>query len=290
MTALKLFSGAGLAAVLLVGAQAQAQPRDLPSSAELMEAGPGAPAYVAATDSSAHFPSPASAWLGEGRFVSPWNIRRVAPGMTKPQLYSLLGEPHFYTPLPYVRTWNYIFDFYTGQGDAFVQCQYQVRFDGAARVKAAFWKDASCMRFVADPPPQSQPLPPPPPPAPLAQTAPPPAPMQRQEFVVYFPFDSAEITTAASSVIRSVADYDHGAPGPHAVVVGFTDTSGSARYNLALSKKRARAVADALVADGVAGASLDVSWKGKTDLAVPTADGVREPLNRRSTIVVEPAL
>jgi outer membrane protein OmpA-like peptidoglycan-associated protein len=27
-----------------------------------------------------------------------------------------------------------------------------------------------------------------------------------------------------------------------------------------------------------------VDWKGETQLAVPTADGVKEPLNRRSTI------
>jgi outer membrane protein OmpA-like peptidoglycan-associated protein len=29
---------------------------------------------------------------------------------------------------------------------------------------------------------------------------------------------------------------------------------------------------------------LSVDWKGKSDLAVPTPDGVKEPLNRRATI------
>jgi hypothetical protein len=29
-----------------------------------------------------------------------------------------------------------------------------------------------------------------------------------------------------------------------------------------------------------------VDWKGKTDLAVQTPDGVREPLNRRATITL----
>lgn len=285
MTALKLLSGTALTVMLSVGSHAQPMPRALPSSAELMEAGPGLPAYIAATDPSARFPNPGTAWLREGRFVSPWNIRRVAPGMSKPQLYALLGEPHFYAPLPFVQTWNYIFDFYTGQGDAFVQCQYQIRFDGRGRVRAAFWKDASCMRFVADPPPP----PPPPPPAPMAETVPPPAPPQRREFVVYFPFNQSAITPAAADVLHAVADYDHGVPGAHALVVGFTDTSGSAGFNLALSERRAKAVADSLVADGVSSDSLSVSWKGKTDLAVPTADGVREPLNRRSTIAVEPA-
>ena len=29
---------------------------------------------------------------------------------------------------------------------------------------------------------------------------------------------------------------------------------------------------------------MSVDWKGKTNLAVQTADGVKEPLNRRSTV------
>jgi OOP family OmpA-OmpF porin len=38
------------------------------------------------------------------------------------------------------------------------------------------------------------------------------------------------------------------------------------------------------VGRGVAQSALAVDWKGKADLAVPTPDGVKEPLNRRSTI------
>ncbi|HQT54656.1 MAG TPA: hypothetical protein PKX06_14430, partial [Phenylobacterium sp.] len=40
----------------------------------------------------------------------------------------------------------------------------------------------------------------------------------------------------------------------------------------------------ALVGQGVGAGSLQVDWKGETMLAVPTGDGVKEPLNRRSTI------
>ena len=35
---------------------------------------------------------------------------------------------------------------------------------------------------------------------------------------------------------------------------------------------------------GVAQTMMSVDWKGKMDLAVPTPDGVKEPLNRRATI------
>jgi len=57
-------------------------------------------------------------------------------------------------------------------------------------------------------------------------------------------------------------------------------------YNLRLSERRAKAAADGLVALGVPVAGVDVSWKGKSDLAVPTPDGVKEPLNRRSSIKI----
>ena len=67
-------------------------------------------------------------------------------------------------------------------------------------------------------------------------------------------------------------------------IVGHTDTSGSVKYNLRLSERRAKATADGLVALGVPVGSLDVTWTGKADLAVPTPDGVKEPLNRRATI------
>jgi outer membrane protein OmpA-like peptidoglycan-associated protein len=71
-------------------------------------------------------------------------------------------------------------------------------------------------------------------------------------------------------------------------VVGHTDSSGSNAYNQRLSERRAKATADALVSKGVDKAKLQVDWKGETQLAVPTGDGVKEPLNRRATISVNP--
>jgi outer membrane protein OmpA-like peptidoglycan-associated protein len=46
-------------------------------------------------------------------------------------------------------------------------------------------------------------------------------------------------------------------------------------------------VADALAGLGVSKSVISVDWKGKTDLAVQTPDGVREPLNRRATITLQ---
>jgi outer membrane protein OmpA-like peptidoglycan-associated protein len=107
---------------------------------------------------------------------------------------------------------------------------------------------------------------------------------EAKEFIVYFPFDQFSLTTEAQAVVQQAADYSKMGNATKIVVVGHTDTSGSVKYNLRLSERRAKAVADSLVASGVPQTVLSVSWTGKSDLAVQTGDGVKEPLNRRATI------
>jgi outer membrane protein OmpA-like peptidoglycan-associated protein len=56
---------------------------------------------------------------------------------------------------------------------------------------------------------------------------------------------------------------------------------------MALSLRRANAVKDALIRDGVPSAAITVVGVGKAGLLVQTADGVREPQNRRVEIIIE---
>ncbi len=138
------------------------------------------------------------------------------------------------------------------------------------------------------PPPAPQPQPPAPTPAPEPQPVAPAAPVaEARQFTVYFNFDRYALTPEAKAVVKSAADYAVSNSSHKVKVVGYTDTSGSAAYNIKLSQRRAGATAKALVANGVADADISVSWKGETDLAVPTADGVREPRNRRATIDIQ---
>ena len=124
------------------------------------------------------------------------------------------------------------------------------------------------------------------PPCVSPQGRPPPPAFVAREFIVYFPFDQYILTPEAQAVISEAANYSAAGKATSVVVVGHADTSGSPAYNQRLSERRGKAVADALVSAGVAAQSLSVDWKGESAPAVATGDGVKEPLNRRSTISI----
>jgi opacity protein-like surface antigen len=125
--------------------------------------------------------------------------------------------------------------------------------------------------------------PPPPPPAPMAMPAPPPA--APVVFIVFFDWDKDSITPEGMQIVQQAASaYRSGAP-VQIQVTGYTDRSGSAGYNQRLSERRANNVAKAMAALGVPREQMMVSGHGENDNRVPTADGVREPQNRRVEIV-----
>jgi iron complex outermembrane receptor protein len=128
--------------------------------------------------------------------------------------------------------------------------------------------------------------PPPPLPAPAA-AAPVATPEAARSFQVFFDFDKSDITAAAAKVIQAAADAVKAGHVVQITVTGHTDTVGSASYNQGLSERRAASVKQTLVADGVAGGEITTIGVGKTGLLVPTADGVREPQNRRAEIVLQ---
>jgi outer membrane protein OmpA-like peptidoglycan-associated protein len=112
--------------------------------------------------------------------------------------------------------------------------------------------------------------------------APPPA--APKVFIVFFDWDKDTITPEGQQVVQQAADaYKSGAP-VQIQVTGYTDRSGSPGYNQRLSERRANNVAKALVRLGVPQNQMSVSGRGENDNRVPTADGVREPQNRRVEI------
>lgn len=106
-------------------------------------------------------------------------------------------------------------------------------------------------------------------------------------YLVFFNWDSTELGAGARNVLAAVADEVSSNPPSAINVVGHTDTSGAADYNKKLAFKRANAVRDALIANGVDAALLSVDAQGEEELLVETPDNVREPANRRVNISFE---
>lgn len=108
-----------------------------------------------------------------------------------------------------------------------------------------------------------------------------------EPLVVYFDYDKSVLTDAARTLIAARAEEALEGNVSSVTVSGNTDTSGSASYNQALSARRAAVVRDALVANGVDSSVISVQALGETNPAKPTADGVKEPLNRRTEVVFD---
>jgi hypothetical protein len=119
---------------------------------------------------------------------------------------------------------------------------------------------------------------------PQALTAPPPpqaSVAQAPSYLVFFDWDRSTLTPQAMATIGQAAAAYKATGSARIADVGNTDTSGSSGYNMALSMRRADAVRNALIQNGVPAAAIDATGRGETNLLVPTADGVREPQNRR---------
>jgi len=123
---------------------------------------------------------------------------------------------------------------------------------------------------------------PPPPPAP----APIPAAAPARSYLVFFDWDKATLTDRARQIIKEAADNSTKVQYTRIEVNGYTDTSGTPRYNQGLSIRRAQAVAAELVRDGVPRNAISIQGFGDTHLLVPTGPGVREPQNRRVEIII----
>ena len=103
---------------------------------------------------------------------------------------------------------------------------------------------------------------------------------------MFFDWDKATLTERARAIVKEAADNSTRVQYTRLEVNGYTDTSGTPRYNKGLSERRARTVAAELVRDGVPQNAISIQGLGDTNLLVPTGAGVREPQNRRVEIII----
>jgi OmpA-OmpF porin, OOP family len=123
-----------------------------------------------------------------------------------------------------------------------------------------------------------------------APAAPLPPPPTRQadvkSFMVFFDWDRSNLSQQALSTIKQASDQFKATGNARITATGHADRSGPENYNMALSLRRANTVKDALITLGVPAAAITATGVGEAGLLVQTADGVREPQNRRVEVVV----
>ncbi|MFA5703719.1 MAG: outer membrane protein assembly factor BamE [Advenella sp.] len=77
----------------------------------------------------------------QGTFPVATALSQIRSGMTRDQLYYLIGRPHFAEGFR-VKEWDYLFHFNTpGQGvNNISTCQYKVLFDSNLVARSFYWK------------------------------------------------------------------------------------------------------------------------------------------------------
>jgi len=134
----------------------------------------------------------------------------------------------------------------------------------------------------------------------------PPAPVQRTvvqqsptRYVLQadalFDFDSAQLRPDGQRELSEVANKIRGSRLRSVLVLGYTDQIGSPDYNMSLSRRRAEAARQALIAYGIPASMIQASGRGQSDPQVRCDNVAPDQLiscfapNRRVEIVIRAA-
>lgn len=105
---------------------------------------------------------------------------------------------------------------------------------------------------------------------------------------ITFRTDSADINSSFYPVLNSVAKVLKKYSNSTVMVSGHTDSTGSADYNLALSKSRAQSVAAYLQGQGVKASRFEVLGMGSSNPIASNSDAAGRAKNRRVEIKIIP--
>jgi outer membrane protein OmpA-like peptidoglycan-associated protein len=106
--------------------------------------------------------------------------------------------------------------------------------------------------------------------------------------MVFFDWDKSDITPQAAAILDNAASAYQQTGQAQVMIAGHTDRSGSDQYNMGLGQRRADAVKAYLGGHGVPDGVMTTQSFGESRPLVETADGVREPQNRRVEITYGP--
>lgn len=199
------------------------------------------------------FPKPDTAWQKGGIFPNQENISKIRSGVTKDDIYQLIGHPHF-NEAQHAIEWDYIFKFY--QPDNHVQtCQYKILFDRTYIARQFYWLPEDCARYAENY-------------QPMMADKPIITDKMSLQTDALFPFDQwqiHQITQTGQEKLNQLAEklrqYQNQGD-VRVIITGYTDRLGSTGYNLNLSQLRAQSVRQYLINQGVDGAILSTAGAG----------------------------
>lgn len=207
-----------------------------------------------------------------GTFPNLANLRQVREGLNKAQVADLIGYPHFSEGIWGVHEWNYVFNFRRPDSGEVTVCQYKVLFDKDRLARTFYWKPESCAALLEKPKPE----------LPVHRSRPKPEVITLSADAL-FPFDKGDVKdispagrTALSALASKLRASEAGVLAIR--VVGYTDNIGSTAYNQDLSERRARAVRQVLVDDGMPATRLSAEGRGEAD---PVKNCGDSPLTER---------
>lgn len=111
----------------------------------------------------------------------------------------------------------------------------------------------------------------------------PPAP---EKFILYFNVNSTHLLLESEAMIPEIIKCIQERKSFDIHINGYSDRTGTYKYNLALSLKRADYIQQQLVNAGIENRYIATTATGEANPLVPTVDGVAEPRNRRVEVIV----
>jgi peptidoglycan-associated lipoprotein len=102
---------------------------------------------------------------------------------------------------------------------------------------------------------------------------------------IFFATNKYNISTRGSETLLKQVTYLKNNPNLNVTLEGHADERGTREYNLALGEKRANAVKDYLIANGISSARIKVVSYGKERPANPASNAIAWSQNRRTVTV-----
>lgn len=199
-------------------------------------------------------PENAKLWTGQGIFPAPENISLLNKGITKDQVYFIIGRPHFDEGVFSVREWDYLLHFRTpGIGmNGVTTCQLKIIYNSDKRVSGIYWKSV----------------------APRSNLCPPDVGQRKvnNRYIlnsdILFGLNQHHIDKSNHNVLQNIegiiSSIREKGEYKSISVYGYTDWQGDRSYNMKLSALRAESVADYFIANGFPKSKVIPKGMGET--------------------------